>query len=228
MKIVICIEGADGSGKSRLSEELVKLCSERGLTSRVIGRKAVDATPAIGAITALSQDRRQTHKIDSPDADIHLRLAREHLRAEECGRSSADIVVLDRFVLSVLSRVRINCLDDERLVSQLRGIAAKAELGATLYCECPFEVAWSRVTASVESGERESLSPKEERGPEYLRALHDIMKDDFNELDWIGDKYAIDTASGIEIMRHQLSGVFDRMAAGLDAAGTKSSRVRST
>lgn len=217
MKIVICIEGADGSGKSRLSAELVELCDQRGLTSKVIGRKAADATPAIGAITALTQDLLRKHQVDSPEADIHLRLAREHLRAEECRRSSADIVVLDRFVLSVLSRVRVNRLADERLVSQLCDIAVKAELQATLYCECPFEVAWSRVMASVESGERESLSPKEERGPEYLRELHEIMRADFNGLAWIGRKYAINTASGIEVMRHQLFEVFDRMASDVEA-----------
>lgn len=211
MKLVICIEGADGSGKSRLSDELVRQCEQHGLTSQVIGRKALDATPAIGAITALTQDLPRKHKLESPDADIHLRLAREHLRAEACLQSTANIIILDRFVLSVLSRIRVGGLPDECLVSQLRDIAAKARLGATLYCDCPFEVAWSRVTASVASGERESLSPKEERGTDYLSALHNSMRADFDRLDWIGDKYSVDTSQGTDLMERELAVVIDKI-----------------
>jgi thymidylate kinase len=210
MKIVACIEGADGSGKSTLTRELVRLCESKGISTHVIGRKADDSTPTIGAITGLSQRLQQDDASYPVETDIHLRLAREYLRAEQCMRSTSQLVILDRFVLSVLSRVRAAGLNDDLYIAQLQEIAKTAGLNATIYCDCPFEVAWARVNASVASGDRSSLSPKEQRGSAYLRDLDEWMRRDFRRLEWLGNTYSVMTAKGSELMRTQCAEILER------------------
>ena len=190
MKTVICIEGADGSGKSTLAKLLIGECESRGLRCQIIGRRSEDSSPDIGRITSLSQD------LDSgapPEAAFHLRIAREYLRTEECRRSEADVVILDRFILSVLSRLRTDGTKTEQYMDHLKDIARRAQLAATIFCDCPFEIAWQRVNEEVEDGRRVTLSPKEAKGEPYLRQLHDAMTADFQGLSWIGEKYLFPT-----------------------------------
>lgn len=201
MKTVICIEGADGSGKSTLAKLLIGECESRGLRWQLIGRKAEDSSPDIAKITSLSQE---LDKGAPPEAGFHLRIAREHLRAEECRRSDADIVILDRFILSVLSRVRTDGTDAEPYIGHLKAVMRQADLAATVFCQCPFEVAWRRVNDEVKSGGRASLSPKEAKGEQYLRRLHDAMKNDFEMLTWLGDKYSISTNLGLAQLRFSI------------------------
>ena len=196
MKTVICIEGADGSGKSTLAKLLIGECESQGLRCQVIGRKAEDSSPDIARITALSQE---LDRDAPPEAGFHLRIAREYLRAEACRQSDANVVILDRFILSVLSRLRTDGTDAEPYIEHLKAIARRAELAATIFCECPFEIAWQRVNEEVQRGRRLALSPKEAKGEAYLRLLHNSMQLDFEKLTWIGSKHSIPTHVGAEV-----------------------------
>ena len=200
MKTVICIEGADGSGKSTLAKLLISECESRGLRCQVIGRKAEDSSPNIARITTLSQE---LDKDAPPDAGFHLRIAREYLRAEECRRSDAEVVILDRFVLSVLSRIRADGTNAGQYIEHLRAIVTQAALDVTIFCDCPFETAWMRLNKAVESGQRASFSPKEAKGASYLRELHETMKKDFSQLTWLGRTYSVPTdQNAIELRRY--------------------------
>ena len=198
MKTVICIEGADGSGKSTLAKLLIGECQSRGLRCQVIGRRTEDSSADIGRITALSQE---LDKEAPPEAGFHLRIAREYMRAEECRRSEADVVVLDRFVLSVLSRIRTDGTKVQPYIEHLKDIVRRANLAATVFCDCPFETAWKRVTDEVQTGGRAALSPKEAKGEQYLRLLHESMSTDFENLTWIGAKHSIATFTGVQASR---------------------------
>ena len=208
MKTVICIEGADGSGKSTLAKLLIYECESRGLQCQVIGRRYGDSSPDIGRITALSQE---LDKEAPPEAGFHLRIAREYLRAEECRRAEVDVVILDRFILSVLSRLRTDGTDAGRYMEHLKEIALLAELAATILCDCPFEIAWQRVNAEVESGYRANLSPKEAKGEGYLRLLHKSMQTDFKQLTWIGSKHLIPTYMGTQTSLDHCSVLVDNL-----------------
>ena len=208
MKTVICIEGADGSGKSTLSKYIVEKCQSLDWSWEIIGRRANDSSADIGKITSLSQHL----DVDAPpQAGFHMRLAREYLRAEQALCSAARIVVLDRFVLSVLSRIRVDGTHPELYIDTIKDIALRSTLDATIYCDCDFEIAWQRVNAEVESGRRTSLSPKERKGATYLRQLHEAIKDDFDHLSWIGQKHSIATDQGLDTMERQCDIVFQQL-----------------
>ena len=208
MKTVICIEGADGSGKSTLAKLLIGECQSVGLRCQVIGRRTADSSPDIGRITALSQE---LDRDAPPDAGFHLRIAREYLRAEACRQSDANVVILDRFILSVLSRMRTDGTNAESYLEHLRAIARRAELAATIFCECPFETAWQRVNEEVQRGRRLALSPKEAKGESYLRLLHNSMRDDFEKLTWIGAKHSIPTHLGTQISLNHCRVLIDNL-----------------
>jgi thymidylate kinase len=126
-------------------------------------------------------------------------------------------VILDRFVLSVLSRIRVDGESGSTFLPHLKDIAVRSTLAATIYCDCSFETAWDRVNAEVRNGGRAALSPKEMKGPIYLRRLHDAIKADFDRLDWIGAKYSIATDRGIETMMDQCGPLFGSLLQARDS-----------
>lgn len=210
MKKIICIEGADGSGKSSLAKTIIEECTRRGLTSRIIGRRVEDGGPFIGRVTSICQELAEAGAASVTEADFHLRLGREYLRANECRRAKADVVILDRFVLSVLSRMRVDGNDARRFIPHLRDIVSVSGLTATIYCNCAFDTAWKRVAKDVESGKRDGLTPKERRGRTYLKKLHEAMRDDFSRLKWLPVRHPIDTDKGIDKMKEQVLAVFHK------------------
>jgi len=209
MKKIICIEGADGSGKSSLAKTIIEETTKRGLSSRVIGRRGADGGPFIGRITSLCQDLAENGTASITKADFHLRLGREYLRANECLSAKADVVILDRFVLSVLSRIRVDGNDARCFIPHLRDIVSVSGLTATIYCNCAFNTAWTRVGKDVESGKRVGLTPKERRGRPYLKKLHEAMSDDFSKLKWLPSRHRIDTDKGFGKMKEQVLALFD-------------------
>lgn len=201
MKTIISIEGADGSGKSTLCRHLLAECKNRGWTAQVIGRTDEDALPLVAKITKLSKELTSEGNSYPVEADFHLRIAREYIRAESCRRAVSQVVILDRFVLSVLSRMRVDAPSGAaRYIDHLKDVVRHAGLAATIYCKCPFETAYQRLISDVEGGRRGSLSPKEQRGKDYLQSLHEAMALDFEALTWIGTKRDIATDSGLTEM----------------------------
>lgn len=204
MPPIICVEGADGSGKSTVIGLIQEQCSARKLRCELIGRTAGFASSDVVTLTDLTKHFIREKDLFVPQVDFHLRLAREYLRAHSCRRSTADVVVLDRFVLSVLSHIRADSDEVEVYIPHLREIAAIAGVSATIFCQCPFELSLERLVHDVASGNRSSLSPKEARGPDYLRVLFTSMVNDFGRLDWLGSKIAIRTDVELSTTLEQL------------------------
>lgn len=176
----------------------------------MIGRTDKDALPLVGKFTTLSKELTSERRAYPVEADFHLRIAREYVRAESCRRADARVVILDRFVLSVLSRMRVDAPPGaERYIEHLNGVVQHADLAVTIYCKCPFETAYQRLIADVQRGDRSSLSPKEQRGKAYLQSLHDAMASDFEGLTWIGTKCGIATDSGLNEMTSHCAKLFN-------------------
>src|SRR5262249_39667358 len=142
MKVVVAIEGIDGSGKSSLARFVERLCQRFHRTCCRIGRRTGHTSGTIVKFTQLLNEEMSRL---APGAEVFLRLAREYQRAHVAAQVPQGIVILDRFVVSILTMARLHQLDDQALLPLLRRTAAQAGLHATLYIQCPFETAWDRV-----------------------------------------------------------------------------------
>lgn len=203
-KLVVAVEGPDGSGKGTLIRYIWSLAEQRGIPMRVVGRNRQDAGEVPGKITEIVQE----HADDlSAETDFHLRLAREYQRAQLASEMATGLVILDRFVLSVLSRVIVQGIDPEEARRQLSGPFWLAGVKATIYVECPFEVAWGRVQAAAEEGERR-ISPKEKRGKEFNRRLSDRLAMEYNQGTHTGEQWRIDNSGSVDAAEKQVACCF--------------------
>jgi len=73
---------------------------------------------------------------------------------------------MDRFVLSLLARKISDNITMDWLESSLADTVMLSGLDATLFIDCPFEVAWNRCQKAFLSGCRE-MSFKDTKGAEY-------------------------------------------------------------
>ena len=83
-------------------------------------------------------------------------------------------MVLDRFVLTILSLIRIHGQDAELLTPLLREITMRANLHATIFVQCPFETATSRV-----KGRRQRL-PSGSKSEILLRRVAGYLEEEFH------------------------------------------------
>jgi len=196
MKIVVAIEGVDGSGKSSLANFIQRLCQEHGQSCSLIGRRAGYITPAIAK---LSQVLREEVRALTPQADLFLRIAREYQRAHVAALAPQGIVLLDRFVLTVLSLARVYGHDPDPLTPFLREIVARADLRATLYVQCPFEVACNRVKI------RRPDSSTRHRGEAMLRRVADFMVEDFQRGLFTGQQWPVDNSKSLAEGQEQVA-----------------------
>lgn len=180
MKRVVAVEGPDGSGKTHLIDSLRALADERQIPFTVIDRKSASVPASVRDITRMLR-RGLVAGSDGlpPRADIGLRLAREAVRATMAASVPDGLVIFDRFVISVASRLTIlppwvdegNSLaaSEVAAITLLLGrVSQIAGLAGTLYCRCSFETSWGRTTAR---GAQLGLSPKEALGVELNRAI---------------------------------------------------------
>jgi dTMP kinase len=198
MKIVVAIEGMDGAGKSTLARYLQELCEEHGRSCTRIGRRTGYLVPAV---TQLTQLLAQEAADLTPQAGIFLRVAREFLRAHLAGSAPPGVILLDRFVLSVLSLARINGQDVDLLTQLLREITLRADLHATVFVKCPFEVAWGRVKAR-----NQGVSPRNERGERLVRMMADCLEEDFNRGTLTGQRWLVDNSKTLAEAQDQIAG----------------------
>ncbi|HEV3261296.1 MAG TPA: hypothetical protein VG013_30875 [Gemmataceae bacterium] len=198
MKIVVAIEGVDGSGKSSLARAVYRLCQEHGRPCTAVGRRGANASPLVVKLTrVLSEEGGNLTRA----GDILIRLAREYQRADRAATTPDGVVVLDRFVLTVLALVRENGQDMSALLPFFNDIIARAGLHATIFAHCPFEVAYARVT-----GRRPDSRTRRPGHEERLRKLADFMAKDFGRGLLTGQQWPIDNS-------HDLAGAEQQLAA---------------
>jgi thymidylate kinase len=196
-KIVVAIEGVDGAGKTSLAHYIQELCRQRGLSCALIGRRTGQVTPTIVKLTRLL--REEVSNL-APHADIFVRLAREYQRAHLASCSPPGIVVLDRFVLTVLSMARIYGHEIDALLPQFREIVARADLHATVFVHCPFETAWARVQER-----NQGLTPARSRGEKLLRRVADFLAADFERGLVTGQQWLVDNSGDLHDAEEQVA-----------------------
>jgi thymidylate kinase len=196
MKIVIAIEGADGSGKSSMARLTEELCDRYGQEFTRIGRRTGYVNRAVTKLTHILG--RESANL-TPQADLFVRLAREYQRAHLASTVSSGIVLLDRFVLSVLAVARINGQDVDLISSHLKEIALRADLHATVFVQCPFEVAWSRVL-----DRSLGLATTMERGQRLMQRMAKYMEEDYHRGILTGQQWTIDNSKTLDDSTEQL------------------------
>jgi len=185
MKIVLAIEGMDGSGKSSLGRYIQGLCDQHACRCTSIGRRTGMVSSTVVKLTQLL--REEVLEM-TPHADIFIRIAREYQRAHSAASAPRGIVVIDRFVLTILSLARLHGFDVGLVAPLLREIAARADLHATIFVHCPFEVATSRVK------ERSQGLPPGSRNETLLRRLAEFMEEEFHRGVLTGQQWLVDNS----------------------------------
>ncbi len=196
MRIVIAIEGVDGAGKTSLALFLQGLCEQYGHRFTLIGRRGTHASPLV---TKFTRFLHEEHPQLCAPADILMRLAREYQRACQAAATPGGIVVLDRFVLSVLSLVRVNGQDMNTMLPFFKEIIARAHLHATLLVDCPFDVACARVQERMPG-----LPSKRSYGEPLLRRLGQFVGEDFEQGLLTGQQWRVDNGGKLETAQEQL------------------------
>jgi thymidylate kinase len=197
MKIVMAIEGMDGAGKSSMARLTEELCARHEQRFTRIGRRTGFVNPAVTKLTHVLG--REAANL-TPQADIFIRLAREYQRAHLASTVSSGVVLLDRFVLSVLALARINNQEVDLISKHLREIVLRADLHATVYVQCPFEMAWARVVDR--SG---GLATATERGERLMRRMAEYMEEDYHSGLLTGQQWTLDNSKTLDDAAEQLS-----------------------
>jgi thymidylate kinase len=199
MKIVVAFEGTDGAGKSTLVAATKSRCEQFGRRFAAVGRREATSSPLVARLSkALHADGGPQLL---PHADVFVRIAREYQRAALASLVPSGVVVLDRFVLSVLALTRFYGHDVDPVLSILKDIAARAHLCATVLVQCPFDLAASRVH------ERKQGSLLQELGDERAhRRLGELMQEDFHRGVLTGQQWPVDNSGDLSKAEEQLMG----------------------
>ena len=196
-KIVLAIEGADGAGKSTLLDKMKLLCDVYGRRLTRIGRRGKHAHPLVGRMTRLLHEEGDEL---TPFAEISLRLARESQRADLAAAAPAGIVVLDRFVISLLALIRNHGENTEPFLPVLRQITERAGLYATIFVECPFDVAWDRLRRRDEGSAVRDL-----RGQAVLQRLAQLAEEEFRRGEFTGRPWPIENSGPFGLSEQALA-----------------------
>jgi thymidylate kinase len=197
MKVVLAIEGPDGSGKSSLIRFIMETAEQHGRGFSWIGRRGPHASPDVARLTKVLKNEA---KALTPQADFLIRIARDFQRAHYAAQAPAGVVVLDRFVINDLSLVRAAGQDPEPLMGLLKEIAQRAQLHATVFVKCPFEVTLSRVNLrNQQQGVRET------RTEVFLRKLAAFMEEDFQRGILTGERWPVDNSQMLAVAEQELS-----------------------
>jgi thymidylate kinase len=197
MKVVIAIEGMDGAGKSSLARFVQRLCAEHGLRCSRMGRRTGYVSPCIGKLTQLLGE--ETGNL-VPHAEVFARMARECQRAHLAASAPPGIILLDRFVLTLLALARVHGMDVDLLLPFLRDMAARADLHATLFVTCPFDMGWHRVEQR-----NKGLSSVLRRGKEIFRRVAEYLEEDFHFGLLTGKQWLVDNSKTLADAEEQVA-----------------------
>jgi thymidylate kinase len=195
-KIVLAFEGMDGAGKSSLSRFARKVCDDHGFRFTIVGRREPFANAVVNRLTRLLAEEASNL---TPPAETFIRIAREHERAALVAAARPGVVVLDRFVLSCLALARFQGQDVEPLTDILKEITARANLHATVFVRCSFEVARNRVRER-----RQTIGLTKNRDERFLRRLAELMEEDFQRGILTGQQWVVDNSDAREAAEEQL------------------------
>ncbi len=210
MKTVIAIEGIDGSGKSSLARHIQALCQTRKVPCTRVGRRSGYVTPLIAKLTRMLGE--ETRNLTTR-AEICLRLAREHQRARLVERAPDGIVVLNRYVITLLSLARLYECDSDFLREELGTLVRGARLDATLFIRCPFEDAWARVT---ERNPR--LSHPKMRTKPLLHKVARFMEEDFERGFLTAAQWRVENTGTLQEAEQQVTALLEPYLAPREAA----------
>jgi thymidylate kinase len=197
MKLVLAFEGLDGAGKTSLAMFVRRICQQRELKYTLVGRREAYASPLVGRLTGVLHEEASAL---TPHAETFLRIARDYQRAALAASVKSGVVALDRFVLSLLSLSRFHGVDAEPLVRVLQDIIARAQLHATIFVRCPFELARARVRERSQG-----LLPKRSRDERFLRRMGEFMEEDFLRGSLTGQQWPVDNSQTLEAAEEQLA-----------------------
>lgn len=195
MKIVIAIEGIDGAGKSSLARYIEAFCTQNGEQCTRVGRHTHYVSRVVSRLTHLLASEAANL---APQADIYARLAREYQRALLAAAAPGRVIVISRFVLSILAQARLAWESPDHLVRPLREIAEAADLHATVFVRCPVETAWERVRqrhprAAFHSGMKE-----------HLQKIAGHMEEDFRKGAITGRQWVVDNSRSLAEGQEQI------------------------
>jgi thymidylate kinase len=199
MKIVVAFEGMDGAGKSSLARFVAELCEQYGQTCTRIGRRTGNnVTPGIAGITDILNEEGPRLV---PYTSVFLRLAREYQRTHLAAAAPPGVVVLDRFALSIHALARLNGQDVELLFPFLREMVIRANLHATVFVHCPFDLAWARV-------QRRNQGRTMVRGwnEQLLSRMGEYMGEEFRRGILTGQQWEVDNSGTLDRAQKQLEG----------------------
>jgi thymidylate kinase len=198
MKIVLAIEGMDGAGKSSLGRFVQRLCAEHGMRCSRIGRRTGYVSPCVSKLTQLLGE--ETGNL-IPQAEVFARMSRESQRAHLAMSAPPGIVLLDRFVLTILAIARVHGLDIDLILPLLREMATQVDLHATIFVTCPFDMAWQRVEKR-----NKGLSSVLRRGEKLFRRVAEYLEEDFHFGLLSGQQWLVENSKTLPEAEEQVAG----------------------
>jgi dTMP kinase len=160
----VVFEGIDGSGKTTVSNRVVKRLVERGLSVKHVRAEGKFASSVTEAVRALARDVRNLALV--PKAEFLLYVAREVQLLEEAllpALSSHDVVIADRFLYTAEVLARYGRRVDDEFIGAVIG-AASRELMPDLTVLVDVDPLLARARRRVQKLETVDLKPPSRKG----------------------------------------------------------------
>ncbi len=160
----VVFEGIDGSGKTTVSNRVVKRLVEQGLSVKHVRAEGKFASSVTEAVRALARDVRNLELV--PKAEFLLYVAREVQLLEEAlipALSSHDVVIADRFLYTAEVLARHGRRVDEDFIDAVLRAAGK-ELAPDLTVLVDVDPVLARARRRAQKLESSELKPPSRKG----------------------------------------------------------------
>ena len=189
LKKIIALEGSDGSGKGQIAAMIRKHAMKAGVLTEVIDKGDVELTEKLTAIINIANIQSVELSFEwDKQPHVLCRIAREIVRYRQAQMSSAQLVILDRYLMSTMAHAfSLGVEENSNLVKELILICgAQRRVDGVVHCWVPFEVGWERVSRDL-GRSRFRLSRKEAKGESHNQLLYDNLERiiEQNEFGWI-------------------------------------------